>query len=35
MFRDMQHHLEDLDNRNRHNNIKGRGLPGASGPEDL
>lgn len=35
MLRDMQRHLEDLDNRNRRNNIRIRGLPESSGPEDL
>lgn len=35
MLRDMQHHLEDLDNRNRRNNIRVRGLPESSRPEDL
>lgn len=35
MLRNMQRHLEDLDNRGRRNNIRVRGLPESEGPEDL
>lgn len=35
MLRDMQHHVEDLDNRGQRNNIHIRGLPESEGPEDL
>ena len=35
MLRDMQRHLEDLDNRGRRNNIRVRGLPEADEAEDL
>lgn len=35
MLRDMQRHVEDLDNRGRRNNIRVRGIPEAEGPEDL
>lgn len=35
MLRNMQRHIEDLDNRGRRNNIRIRGLPEPEGPEDL
>ncbi|XP_077327569.1 uncharacterized protein LOC143962118 [Lithobates pipiens] len=35
LLRDMQRHVEDLDNRGRRHNIRVRGIPEAEGPEDL
>lgn len=35
MLRDMQRHVEDLDNRGRRNNIRVRGIPEVDGPEDI
>lgn len=35
ILRDMQRHLEDLDNRNWRNNIRVDGIPKARRPEDL
>lgn len=35
MLRDMQRHIEDLDNRGRRNNIRVRGIPESEGAEDL
>lgn len=35
LLRDMQRHVEDLDNRGHRNNIHVRGLPEPDGPEDL
>ncbi|XP_018408440.1 PREDICTED: contactin-5, partial [Nanorana parkeri] len=35
IIRDLQRHVEDLDNRGRRNNIRIKGLPEATGTEDL
>lgn len=35
LLRDMQRHIEDLNNRGRRNNIRVRGVPELEGPEDI